>query len=260
MAKPTSLLSLIVRDHMAPPRLLVYGTEGIGKSTFAAGAPKPIFIQTEDGLGGITVDAFPKCKTYDEFKAQVASLVKEKHDFKTVVIDSADWLDTLIAKDVCNTAGVTAIAEIPYGKGTGIVEAEWSNVLNSLNVLRDNGMFVIFTAHGQIKKGKDVEKGDFDIETIKMPDKSRAKLLEWTDIIGLACWQLILTKKDGGFKDEFMAKSTGERLFRTKGSVSYTAKSRYPLPPELPLQWETFHAALKAGARTLKETKPAKEA
>ncbi|HHK41312.1 MAG TPA: oxidoreductase, partial [Planctomycetaceae bacterium] len=76
-----------------PPRLVVYGTEGVGKSTFASQAPAPIFIQTEDGLAEIDCDRFPLSTTFDDVTAALSELHSEKHDYQTVVIDSLDWLE-----------------------------------------------------------------------------------------------------------------------------------------------------------------------
>ena len=76
----------------APPRILIYGTEGIGKSTTASQAPKPIFIATEDGLDQIDCDSFPLARRFDEVMSALSALYTEKHDYQSVVIDSLDWV------------------------------------------------------------------------------------------------------------------------------------------------------------------------
>lgn len=82
-----------------PPRIMAYGIEGIGKSTLAAGAPRPIFIQTDDGLGEIDCDKFPLAHTFDDVLAALSELASEAHDYETVVVDSLDWLERLIWDD-----------------------------------------------------------------------------------------------------------------------------------------------------------------
>lgn len=93
----TSILSSITRGRtLDAPRIILYGMEGIGKSTFAANFPAPIFIQTEDGLGMIDCAKFPLAKSFDEVFQELVALETEPNEFKTIVIDSLDWLERLI--------------------------------------------------------------------------------------------------------------------------------------------------------------------
>src|SRR3990172_7443806 len=102
-----TMLASIQRGRVAkPPRILLYGVEGIGKSTFGSQAPKPIFIQTEDGLDEIACDKFPLATTYDDVVAALGELRHEKHDYETVVIDSLDWLERLVWDKLCLQHGV----------------------------------------------------------------------------------------------------------------------------------------------------------
>ena len=97
-----TLMEQIQRGRTAAPRrVMLYGTPGIGKSQFAANSDRPIFIQTEDGLGEIECDRFPLAETYDQAIAALSELYSEKHPYQTVVVDSLDWLERLIWADVC---------------------------------------------------------------------------------------------------------------------------------------------------------------
>jgi hypothetical protein len=92
-----SLLTKIQRGRASkPPRILVYGTEGIGKTTFASQTPSPIFIQTEDGMDHVASDRFPLAQTYDDVYASLRDIHHEPHDYGTLVVDSLDWLERLI--------------------------------------------------------------------------------------------------------------------------------------------------------------------
>ena len=120
-----------------PPRLLVYGTEGIGKSSFAAQAPRPIFVQTEDGLDEIDTDKFPRAEKYEEVVESLAALANQDHPYESVVIDSLDWLERLIWDRVCRDANVTSIekADGGYSKGYTHALTYWREILDLLNAL-----------------------------------------------------------------------------------------------------------------------------
>ncbi|MFQ3678654.1 MAG: ATP-binding protein, partial [Fimbriimonadaceae bacterium] len=120
-----------------PPRLLVYGTEGIGKSSFAAQAPRPIFVQTEDGLDEIDTDKFPLAESYEDVVESLTALAAEDHPYESVVIDSLDWLERLIWDRVCRDANVTSIekADGGYAKGYTHALTYWREILDLLNTL-----------------------------------------------------------------------------------------------------------------------------
>ena len=112
-------MSLLTRIHRGkqplPPRLILYGTEGIGKSTFASQAPSPVFVQTEDGLSEIACDKFPLATTLDDVLSSLTALVAEQHDYQSVVIDSLDWLERLIFDELCRQYDVTSIEKVDNG-------------------------------------------------------------------------------------------------------------------------------------------------
>lgn len=225
------------------PRLMLYGVEGIGKSTFAAGAPEPIFICTEDGLGSLDVAHFPLAEKASDVMEAIGTLCKEKHEFKTVVLDSVDWLDNLIWADVEATHDAKDLA---YGKGAMIVAERWREVLDGLNFLRNQkGMVVILLAHTQIKRFDSPEVEPFDRYQPKLQERSNAILREWVDALLFANYKTIVKKDDVGFnKTNNRGITTGERLMFTSERPAYMAKNRYSLPESLPLSWEAFSQAI----------------
>jgi hypothetical protein len=102
-----------------PRRVLLYGIHGVGKTSTASMAPNPIFIPTEDGLADIDCHAFPLVQSYAEFQQRLQELASEEHDFKTVVVDSLDWLERLIWAQVCTDRGVENIEDIGCGTNAG---------------------------------------------------------------------------------------------------------------------------------------------
>lgn len=238
-----NLKSIQKNTALAAPRIMLYGVEGIGKTTFAAGAPSPIFICTEDGLGSLQVDHFPLSTKASDVLDAIGSLVSEQHSFGTVVLDSVDWLDNMIWADVEATHDAKDLA---YGKGAMIVADRWREVLAGLNTLRnDKGMVVILIAHTQIKRFDSPEVEPYDRYQPKLQERSNAILREWSDAVFFANYKTIVKKDDVGFnKTTNRGISTGERLLFTSERPAYMAKNRYNLKESLPMSWESFAQAI----------------
>ena len=237
------LKSIRKNTSIAAPRVMVYGVEGIGKSTFASGAKNPVFILTEDGLGSLAVDHFPVAKTAADVLDAIATLIKDDHDFNTVVLDSVDWLDNLIWTDVEATHDAKDLA---YGKGAMIVAERCRDVLAGLNHLRnEKSMCVILIAHTQIKRFDSPEVEPYDRYQPKLQERSSALIREWCDAVLFANYKTIVKKDDLGFnKTNNRGVTTGERLLFTSEKPAYMAKNRYSLPESLPMSWEAFTQAI----------------
>lgn len=241
------LTSIKRGPDLKPPRLFVYAVEGIGKTTFAANAPSPIFIQTEDGLGGLDVARFPMVEKIDDVRAAIGTLYEQEHDFETVVLDSADWLEQIIAKEIEATHDAKDLA---YGKGA-LKQAEvWSELLDGFNALRnDRGMSVILIGHCQIKRFDSPETEPYDRYQPKLQERSGALVREWADAVLFANYRTVVKTTEVGFKKEVSRGiTTGERLLYTTEKPAYMAKNRYALPESLPLSWDALSAAIAGRA------------
>ena len=249
------LMEAIQRGKMPmPPRLMVYGTEGIGKSTYAANAPKPIFVQTEDGLGEIDCNRFPLAETFDKVISALSELYSEQHDYQTVVIDSLDWLERLIWDDVCREYGVKSIEKVDGGYAKGYTHAltQWREVVDGLDALRrERGMAVILIAHAKIEKFEDPESAAYDRYSPRLHKHASALLTEWCDAVVFATRRFRTESEDAGFNRTrsiavALGAEGGERILRTVGGPSCIAKNRYGLPAELPLLWPALMAAISS--------------
>ncbi|EMB16509.1 ATP-binding protein [Rhodopirellula europaea] len=161
----TNLLETIQSGRQSkPPRVLLYGVEGIGKSTFGSEAPNPIFIQTEDGLDEINCDRFPLATTFDDVVAALKTLANEKHDYESVVIDSLDWLERLIWDKLCQQYAVESIEKVDGGYARGYMHALslWRDVLDLLGTLRSRGMVIVLIAHSKVERFEDPESSPYD--------------------------------------------------------------------------------------------------
>jgi hypothetical protein len=249
------LLSRVQRGRTRrPPRLLLYGIEGIGKSTWAAGARKPIFVQTEDGLDEIVCDKFPLAASYADVFTALAELRAEPHEYETVVIDSLDWLERLVWDRVCQDSGVTTIEKADGGFAKGYTHAltYWREVLGQLDALRaERGTVVVLLAHAKVEKFEDPESSPYDRYSPRLHKHAAALVSEWCDAVLFATRKIRTQTEDAGFNRKrtiahAIGKDGGERVLRTVGGPSCIAKNRYGLPGELPLSWAAFVAALSS--------------
>lgn len=234
------------------PRVLLYGVHGIGKSTFGADAPNAIFIPTEDGADEVDCAKFPLCKSSSDVLEAIGSLYTDEHEFNSVVLDSADWLENIITSEMDRDYDAK---ELAYGKGAVILAEKWRNLLDGFNALRsEKNMAVILIAHTEIKRFDSPETEPYDRYQPKLQTRSSALVQEWADAVLFTNYKTLVKKEEVGF-DKKVARgiTTGERLIYTSETPAYYAKNRYSLPHSLPLKWDAFAKAFEASARTAAE-------
>ena len=241
-----SLQSISKTRRTIAPKIVLFGPGKIGKSTFAASAPAPIAIPTEDGLSNLDVDAFPLCTSLSEVYEAIGVLLTEAHEFKTVFLDSLDWLEPLLHAHVCAVNGWESIESAGYGKGYVAASEEWRQVLAGFDALRnERAMTVIIIAHEQIKRFESPMTESYDLYTLKLHQRASAVVQEWADVIGFAQYRTLTRKEDAGFnKKETKAMGTGERLLHLQAQPSFLAGNRFGMPAEIPLAWDAFANAL----------------
>lgn len=226
-----------------PPRIMIYGSEGCGKSTWASCSPNAIFIQTEDGLGEINCHKFPLAKSVSEVIAALTALRDEAHEFQSVVIDSADWLERLIHDEVCREYGVRSIEKADGGYGRGYVHAltHWRKIIALLQELRDKrGMLAILIAHAKVERFEDPENAAYDRYTPRLHKHVTSLISEWVDAVFFANKKFRVQKENDRAIAAPIGAEGGERVIRTVGSPACIAKNRFGLPAELPLNWAAF--------------------
>lgn len=224
------------------PIIVIYGVEGVGKSTFGAGTPNPVFLPTEDGLGTINCTTFPLLKSFDDAIEAIGSLYTESHDFKAIVVDSLDWLEPLVWQKVCRDHGVNSIEEIGYGRGYTHALNYWREYLDGLNALRDERkMVIIQIAHSTVKRFDNPETEPYDRYQIKLHEKASALIREHADVVGFCNYHISVRKEDVGFnKKVTRGVSSGKRLIYLTEKPAFQAKNRYAMPEQLPLEWEAI--------------------
>ena len=224
-----------------PRRVMLYGTQGIGKSTWAANAPKPVFIQTEDGLGDIECDKFPVAGCFEDVMKALSDLYTDKHGYQTVVVDSLDWLERLIWADVCKEQNVKSIDAIGYGKGYGFAMTLWNDFLTGLAALREEkGMGIILIAHSKVERFEDPETDAYDRYSPRLHKTAAHLVQEFCDEVLFASYKVMTRTAGDGLHKKTKGIGTGERIMRTQAGAAHQAKNRLGLPPELPLTWEAY--------------------
>jgi len=237
-----SMLSAVVKGRVARPiRALLYGVEGVGKSTWAAAAPAPIFLDAERGTLGLDVARLP-IQRWTDFVRALGELKSAQHGYQTVVLDTLDALDRLLVAQVCADAQVGSIEEVGggYGKGWTQVEERWGRVLEELAGLQAaRGMNVVGLAHAHVETFRDPAGADWQRWTLRMGKKSAAIWKGWTE-------ELLFATRDVRTAKREKKGQGGERVVYTKWAPGRDAKNRRNLPERLALDWRAFAAAVAA--------------
>ena len=232
-----------------PVRGLIYGTPGIGKSTFAANCPSPIFITTEDGLGMLDVPHLPTPETIRDFKEQVQLLLQEDHQYRTLIVDTADNLDlNLVQPAVFNEFSDTCrnFAEIPYGKGYKRAAEYFAGIVKLMDRLRnEKNMNVFFISHSLIRRHEPAGSEGYDRYEPDMHKHTRDVLVDWADVVGFANYEVTLKKVDAKFQDRKVGVGVGTRMLYLEERPHHMAKNRYSMPYEIPFEAEEFWKLLE---------------
>lgn len=241
-----TLGSIRTERSKAPDRIFLVGTEGIGKTTFGANAPAPIFIAAEDGIRHLDVAHFPEPRTFQDVLDAVSTLGVEEHSYKTVVLDTVDWIEPLVWGDLCRRNGWDTIEAPGYGKGYAVALDEWRKLIVCLDALRrSRNMEVILLAHASIKPFQNPAGPDYSRFECKLHKLAAALLREWADTCLFAMYEEYTQKAKG--ETRIKAIATGARVMQTQRTAAWDAKNRWGLPPELPLNYADYAAARDAG-------------
>ena len=262
MSNTTGAVSLaqVKKGRITLPHFaLLYGVDGVGKTSWAADAPKAVFIGTEQGFGQLDVARFPTPKNFQEVLATVQLLINEQHDYETLAVDSLDWLEPLVHRHACEKFGWKNIEDPGYGKGYVAANDAWLELIGLLKRLRQK-MNVILIAHATIKTFTDPEQNvAYDRYQLKLAGsgaKTDASALwrEAVDCVLFANFEVSTTQAKGERKAK--AFGDGSRVLYTERRPAFDAKNRYSLPFELPLSWEEYAKACEAtGASAEDEVK-----
>lgn len=239
-------------------KTVFYGPEGIGKSTFAANFPDPLFIDTEGSTNNMEVARLNKPTSWTMLKQQI-DFVKQNRPCQTLVIDTIDWAERLAIEHICSKAGKQSITDFGYGIGFNQLEEEFGRFLNLLSDLCDIGINVLLTAHAKITKFEQPdEMGAYDRWELKLGNKTTAKTAaltkEWADMVLFANYKTFSVAADAQGKRH--KGQGGKRVIYTTHHPAWDAKNRFGLPDEIDLDYQQISAIFQTNTAETTPTVP----
>lgn len=222
-------------------KVVIYGPEGIGKSTFAAQFPKPLFIDTEGSTKSMDVARFDKPTSWTMLNQQIAYVKSSPNICKTLVIDTIDWAEQLCLDEICARYQKKGIEDFGYGNGYVYEKEEFGRFLNSLEELVEKGVNICLTAHAQLRKFEQPDElGAYDRWELKLGKKTSSQISplvkEWADMVLFANYETFAVQTDKEGK-KFKAQG-GTRVMYTEHHPCWDAKNRHGLAPKLPFEYQ----------------------
>lgn len=229
-------------------KAVIYGPEGIGKSSYAAQFPRPVFIDTEGSTTYMDVARTPKPSSWTMLMEQVRYFKLNPNDFDTLVIDTADWAERLCMEDICARANKSGIEDFGYGKGFNYLMEEFGRLLNLLQDIVDLGMNVVIVAHAQMRKFEQPDElGAYDRWELKLQKKTAPLVKEWADMVLFFNYKTFVVNVDGQGAEKGTNKAQGgKRVIYTTHHPCWDAKSRHHLPEEMTLDFNEIETIIPA--------------
>ncbi len=243
-----------------PPIIMIYGREGTGKSTLGARADKPVFVSPEGGSDRLTtvdgnpVDEMPNVTSWESARGAIKAIAKEDHPFKTLVLDSADWLEKLCHAQIIGSSG-KSITTVNGGYGAGYRQSEQMHreLIADLSDIREKrNMNIIVCAHAHVKQAKDPDMmHDYDAYEIKCHELVSALWREWVEALLFVRFETFTKTSEDS--DKARALGTDKRLVYTVQRPAFQAKNRFGLPPEMDFGMDYWKEFMKYAAGGVKE-------
>lgn len=219
-----------------PQKVVLYGVEGIGKTTFAAQFPGALYIDTEGGSETYDVARLPSPQSWTALKDMVRSVAVER-PCQTLVLDTADWAEKLLCAELCAKHKWESMEALNFGKCWTYALEEFGRLLDELTDVRDAGMNVVVTAHAMVSKFEQPdETASYDRWTMKMYKKNAALLKEWADALLFCNYKTIVEMVGEGFMAKGKARNAKRTLF-CDHHAAWDAKNRWGLPADIPMDY-----------------------
>ena len=217
------------------PIVLLYGSEGRGKSTLASKFPKPLAMLLERGLpAGVKLNAIDGLGAYGAVLDAIRALYQDAQGYQSLIIDTLDSLEPMLLEHVCVEHSWKNIEAPPYGKGFVIADQQWLRFIKGITAVRDkHSMTIVLVAHAEITRIDDPRAPSFTQYAPKLHKRARALVQDAADVIGFLAEDLKISTDDGGFRERVRASSSNQRFLFLDGCPAYIAKNRFGMPSRI---------------------------
>lgn len=236
-------------------KTVIYGPEGIGKTTFASHFPDPLFIDTEGSTVHMDVKRLPMPDLWMELLNEVEYVRQNPGCCRTLVLDTADWAETRCSEYICSRDQKTGIEDYGYGKGYRFLFEEFGRLLNALEQVREKGVNIVICCHAALRKFEQPDElGAYDRWSLKLTDTPKASIAgavkEWADMVIFANYKTIVVNVDGKGAAKGKNKAQGgKRVMYTTHHSCWDAKNRFGLPEESEFSYEVIRPIIEGAAQ-----------
>lgn len=240
-------------------KIVLYGPEGIGKSTFAAAFPGVVFIDTEGSTAGMDVARLPDPQSWPHLLEEVRYIRDNPENAGTLALDTADWAEKLAVRYLCDKSQKHGIEDWGYGKGYTYLSETFGELLHLLQEVVDRGVHVIITAHAKISKFEQPdEMGAYDRWELKLGKKTSSQtsplVKEWADMLLFCNYKTYaVAVDDTGKKHKAQG---GKRVMYTSHHPCWDAKNRYGLLEECEFDYSVIAGIIEAGSAAPQQQEP----
>lgn len=227
-----SLKSLKSSKRADPPIVLLYGVDGIGKTSLAAEFPDPIYLHTdgENTPDDIDLPTPGTIESFNDLLDVFTELLTTEHDYKTVIVDSLDGLEPLIWKATAARLGIASVEEAGYGKGYVEADFEWGEYLSAVSALAQSGLYVVQLAHPEIVRFDSPITDPYNRYTIKLHKRANALVRERADVVAFLNYRISIKEKEVARQTKVSHAEGGkERQIHLNEGAGFNAKNRYSM-------------------------------
>lgn len=232
-------------------KVVIYGPEGIGKSTLAAGFPDPLFVDTEGSTEYMDVKRFERPESWQMIMDEVQYVIDHTDVCRTLIIDTADWAEKKCSEYIITKNQVKSIEDFGYGKGYTYLKEEFGRLLNMLNLVIDKGINVVICAHAMMRKFEQPDElGAYDRWEMKLSKQVSPLVKEWCDMLLFCNYKTMVVNVDNRGAAKGKNKGQGQkRTMYTQHNACWDAKNRFDLPAECPMCYASIMTIIEGDGR-----------